>query len=107
MINIQDIYSAIATEGYTPRVLEMIDYFVNDILYGTASFSRFTLPEHAGLCTAGPVLIGASVVADYARGSIEVSSHAAGGQGGGTSNWAIDEAQEKSIERWAKAAGTE
>lgn len=104
MTTLQDIYSAIAAEGYAPRVLEMIDNYTNDILYGTASFSRFTLQEHAGLCTAGPVLIGAAVVADYARGSLETSSNAAGRQGSCPSNWAIDEAQEKAIERWARAS---
>lgn len=104
MITLQEIFEAIAVEGYSLRVLKMIDNYSNEILYGTASFSRFTLPEHAGLCTAGPVLIGAAIVADYARGSLEASSHAAGGQGVCPSNWAIDEAQEKAIVQWAKAA---
>ena len=104
MATIQDIHEAIASERYSSRVLELIDNYANDILYGTASFSRFNLPEHAGLCTAGTTLIGAAIVADYARRCLEAGSHATGGQGGGPSNWKIDEAQERAIEQWAKAA---
>lgn len=104
MTTTQEIYVAIAAEGFSPRVLDMIDSYSNEVLYGTASFSRFNLPEHAGLCTAGAALIGAAVIADYARGCIEASCHAAGGQGGSPSNWQIDEAQERAIEQWAKAA---
>lgn len=103
-MTIQDIYGTISSEGYSRRVLELIENYANDTLYGTASFSRFNLQEHAGLCTAGPVLIGAAIVADYARRSVEASSHAAGSQGGRPSNWKIDEAQEKAVEQWAKAA---
>lgn len=47
MTTLQDIYNAIAAEGYAPRVLEMIDNYANDILYGTTSISRFNLSEHA------------------------------------------------------------
>ena len=93
-----DIYDAIAAEGFSSRVLELIDNYVNEIVYGTASFSRFNLQEHAGLCTAGPVLIGASVVADYARGSFEAGCHAESGQGSFASNLQIDALQEKLIE---------
>jgi len=99
-----DIYDAIAAEGFSSRVLELIDNYVNEIVYGTASFSRFNLQEHAGLCTAGPVLIGASVVADYARGSFEAGCHAESGQGSFASNLQIDALQEKLIEQWAKAS---
>ena len=104
MTTIQDIHSAIASEGYSPRVLELIDNYTEDIENGRTNISRFTIPEHAGVCTAGKVLIGASVVADYARGSVEASCHAAGGSGGSPSNWQIDEAQERTIEQWARAA---
>ncbi len=103
MTTIQDIHSAIASEGYSPRVLELIDNYAKDIENGRANFSRYTLPEHAGLCTAGKVLIGASVVADYARGSLTAGSDAAGGPGC-CPNWQIDEAQEHAIEQWARAA---
>ena len=105
MESLQVIYDAIAAEGFSAGVLAMIDNYSNDILYGKASVSRFNLSEHAGVCTAGAVLIGASVVSGYARASLEASANAAGGQGGSPSNWQIDERQEKMIEQWAKSAG--
>ena len=71
---------------------------------GRANFSRFNQPEHAGLCKAGAPLIGASIVASYARRSLTASSHAEGSQGG-PANWEIDEWQKQLIEQWAKAAG--
>ena len=100
---VRKIFDAIATEGFSAKSLAKIDNYTNDILYGTASISRFNLSEHAGVCTAGAVLIGASVVAGYARASLEASANAAGGQGGRPSNWEIDELQEKLIEQGAKA----
>lgn len=51
----------------------------------------------------GLASVGAAVVADYARGSLEAGSHAAGSKGGSPSNWQIDEAQERAIEQWARA----
>lgn len=104
MITTQEIYEAIAAEGYSPRVLKLIDNYANAVIYGTASFSRFNLQEHAGLCTAGSVLIGASVVADNARRCLEASCDVEGGQGRLPSNTQIDAAQERAIEQWAKAA---
>ena len=70
---------------------------------GTRDFPRYNLSEHAGLCKAGPVLIGASIVAGYATRSLTASSHAEGCEGG-PANWQIDECQEQLIEQWAKAA---
>lgn len=104
MTSLQVIYNSLASEGFSQQVLDLINNYTNDILYGTANFSRFNLPEHAGFCTAGAALIGASIVADYARRSLEASCNASGSQGGGPSNWKIDEAQEKAIESWAKAS---
>jgi hypothetical protein len=103
MSDIQDIYKAIANEGFTMSTLLLIDNYVNDIQNGTTNFSRYTIPEHAGLCTAGSALIGASIVANYARASLEASRDVECGQNG-PSNWEIDEFQEKLIEQWAKAA---
>ena len=103
MSSIQDIYEAIATEGFSEWVLQLIDEQVNDIQNGTRDFPRYNLSEHAGLCKAGPVLIGASIVAGYATRSLTASSHAESGQGG-PANWQIDERQEQLIEQWAKAA---
>ena len=104
MTTTQEIYVAIAAEGFSPRVLDMIDSYSNEVLYGTASFSRFNLPEHAGLCTAGAALIGAAVIADYARKSLEASGYVAGGERRFASNLQIDALQERIIEQWAKAA---
>ena len=59
--------------------------------------------EHAGFCKAGAPLIGASIIASYARRSITASSNAEGREGG-PANWEIDEKQEQLIEQWAKAA---
>ena len=103
MSGIQDIYKAIANEGFTMSTLLLIDNYVNDIQNGTTNFSRYTIPEHAGLCTAGSALIGASIVANYARASLGASRDVECGQNG-PSNWEIDEFQEKLIEQWAKAA---
>ena len=103
MPNIQDIFKAIATDGFSSSALQLIDNYTNDIQNGTTNFYRFTIPEHAGLCTAGSALIGASVVASYARASLTASRDASGSQGSPNS-WEIDELQEQLIEKWAKAA---
>ena len=68
---------------------------------GTEDFHRFNLSEHAGLCTAGAPLIGASIIACYATASLAASGNATGGQGSPAS-WEIDERQEHLIEQWAK-----
>ena len=104
MSTLQEIFDAIADEGFSKRVVALIDNYINDILYGKTSFPRFNLSEHAGFCSAGAPLIGASVVACYARASLEASSHASGGEGSRPSNWEIDELQEQLIEQWARAA---
>ena len=102
MPNIQDIFKAIATDGFSSSALQLIDNYTNDIQNGTTNFYRFTIPEHAGLCTAGSALIGASVVASYARASLTASRDASGSQGSPNS-WEIDELQEQLIEKWAQA----
>ena len=87
---LNDIYAAIAAEGFTTRTLQMIDNYTNDIRYGRKDFNGFTLPEHAGLCKGGSSLIGASIIACYARRSLATGSNAEGSQGG-PANWKIDE----------------
>lgn len=104
MSSILDIYEAIAAEGFGERTLRLIDEQTNDIQNGTRDFPRYNLSEHAGLCKAGPVLIGASIVAGYATASLTASLNAAGSQGSSPANWQIDELQERLIEQWAKAA---
>lgn len=103
-VSLEEIYTAIDAEGFSARTVEMINLFSNDIVDGRTNFSRYTVSEHSGVCKAGTPLIGASVVASYARRSLEAGADAAGSQGGRPSNWQIDERQEKFIEQWAKAA---
>ena len=103
MGSIQDIYEAIAAEGFTEATLQLIDNHVNEIQNGTRDFYRFNLTEHAGFCKAGPVLIGASIIASYATRSLTASSNAQGCEGS-PANWQIDECQEQLIEQWARTA---
>ena len=55
---LNDIYAAIAAEGFTARTLQMIDNYAKDIQNGREDFSRFNLSEHAGLCKGGTPLMG-------------------------------------------------
>lgn len=105
MDDMNALYAAIAADGFSLEVLQMIDNLTNDIQYGRKDFNGFTLPEHAGLCKGGPALIGASVVARYARRSLTSGGYAEGCQGGSPANWQIDEVQENLIQAWAKGAG--
>ena len=91
------IYEAIAAVGFSAETLQMIDNLTNDIRYGRKDFNGFTLPEHAGLCKGGAPLIGASIVAGYARRSLATGGDAESGQGVSPANWEIDEAQEHQL----------
>ena len=102
---LNEIYAAIAAEGFTDGTLQMIDNYVNDIRYGRKDFNGFTLSEHAGLCKGGSPLIGASVIACYARRSLATGGNAESSEGSSPANWQIDEAQEHLIEEWARAKG--
>ena len=102
-MKIEQIYDIIEEEGFTAQTLQTIDNYIKEIQNGTEDFPRFNLSEHAGLCTAGAPLIGASIIASYATASITASCNAEGSQGG-PANWQIDECQEKLIEQWARAA---
>jgi hypothetical protein len=103
MDRLQQIYEIIDREGITNVVVQEIDKYIEDIQNGTEDFSRFNLSEHAGLCTAGAPLIGASIIACYATASLTASSNVEGSKGCPT-NWEIDEKQEKLIEKWARVA---
>ena len=87
---LNEIYAAIAAEGFTAGTLQMIDNYANDIQNGREDFFRFNLPEHAGLCKGGSPLIGASIVACYASASLRASCDAEGREGS-PANWEIDE----------------
>ncbi len=50
------IFDSIRSNGFSSHTLELIDNYVNDILYGRANIHRFDLQEHAGLCTGGAPL---------------------------------------------------
>ena len=86
------IYTAIAADGFSANTLQMIDNLTDDIQYGRKDFNGFTLPEHAGLCKGGSPLIGASIVAGYARRSLTTSGNVESGEGSSPANWQIDEA---------------
>lgn len=103
MESLKKVYEAIKNNGFDRQTIELIDNYTNNIQDGKANFYRFNLSEHAGLCKAGKVLIGASIVASYATESLTASSNAEGGEGK-PANWQIDELQEELIEQWAKAA---
>ena len=102
-MKIEQIYEVIAKEGFTALTLQTIDNYIKEIQNGTEDFPRFNLSEHAGLCTAGAPLIGASIIACYATASITASCYAEGCEGS-PANWQIDECQERMIEQWAKVA---
>lgn len=80
-----------------------IDQLTNDILNGTRNFSQFTQSEHAGVCSAGPLLIGALAVCDFTRASLGASRDAQPSQT--IPNWQIDEAQEYQVKQWAETKG--
>lgn len=84
--------------------LQLIDKQVNEIQYGSRNLSQFSEQEHAGVCSAGPLLIGALIVCDNTRESLSASSNAAGGETK-IPNWQIDEAQEKQVQAWAESKG--
>ena len=104
MVDIRQIFDAIAKDGFAGSVIHNIDNYIKDIQNGRTDFPRFTQPEHAGLCTAGAPLIGASIVAGYAAASIGAGGDAAGSQRVFPNRWQIDQLQEQLIEQWAKAA---
>lgn len=98
------IYKELTAEGFSEVALSMINQLTSDIVNGTTDFPRFNQEEHAGLCKAGEILIGASIVASYAAASLAAGSNAEGSKGQ-PANWEIDEYQEQLIEQWAKASG--
>ena len=89
----QDIFEAIAKNGFAESTLHVIDELVNQIENGSTDLPRFNLREHSGVCKAGSALIGASIVASYAERSLATGSHAGSSQTS-PSNWEIDGLQE-------------
>ena len=96
------IYASIDNEGFSEQTLQLIDNYINDILNGKTDLIQFNQQEHAGLCCAGEVLIGAYIVCDYARKSLETGADVGTGKAS-PPNWEIDELQERLVQQWAEA----
>ena len=79
-ISIESIYAAIRDNGFSELTIQLIDNFTNDILNGKTNLTQFNQAEHAGLCCAGEMLIGAYIVSCYARTSLEASASASASQ---------------------------
>ncbi len=85
--------------------IQHIDNLIDEIYNGKRDLPQFNQPEHAGVCSAGPLLIGALLVCDNARKSLSAGTDANGGEKTIPSNWRIDEAQEKALQQWAEEKG--
>ena len=96
------INTSIKYNGFSGHTLQLIDNYTNDILNGRTNLTRFNLPEHAGLCCAGSPLVGAYIVCNYARTSLEPGYDAPASQGS-PANWEIDAKQEELVQQWAAA----
>ena len=79
-ISIESIYAAIRDNGFSEQTTQLIDNFTNDILNGKTNLTQFNQAEHAGLCCAGEMLIGAYLVCCYARTSLAASADASASQ---------------------------
>ena len=97
------INTSIKYNAFSEHTLQLIDNYINEILNGRTNIDRFNLPEHAGLCTAGAPLIGAYIVCNYARRSLEPSRNATESQASSPANWDIDAKQEELVQQWAEA----
>lgn len=102
LIDLGTIYDAIAYNGFSKETIDLIDIYTKHILNGKTNFNQFNQQEHAGLCCAGEVLIGAYIVCCYAQASLRTSANAGASQTS-VSNWKIDEAQETLVQQWAEA----
>ena len=101
-MSLELINRSIRNSDFSEQTLLLMDNYINNILNGKTNLTQFNQPEHAGLCLAGEMLIGAYIVCNYARTSLEASTDVAASQAG-PANWEIDEWQEKMVQRWAEA----
>ena len=101
-VDLDTIYASIRNEGFSNRTIALIDNFTNQIFNGKTNLAQFNQAEHAGLCCAGEMLIGAYLVCHYAQASLAASADARTSQAVPTS-WEIDEAQERLVQQWAEA----
>lgn len=84
--------------------IQKIEQQTNEILYGRRNVSQFNQAEHAGLCSAGSLLIGALLVCNLAQESFTAGCDARSCQET-PANWQIDQAQEERVQSWAEKAG--
>ena len=91
----EQINTSITYNGFSEHTLQLIDNYINDILYGRTNIHRFDLQEHAGLCTGGAPLIGAYAVCCYARASFEPGRFSLKCKTDSPTNWEIDAKQEE------------
>lgn len=96
------INRSILHSDFSEQTLLLMDNYINNILNGKTNLTEFNQPEHAGLCLAGEVLIGAYIVCNYARKSLETGPDATTSQAS-PANWEIDVCQEKMVQQWAEA----
>ena len=101
-VDLRTIHAAIREEGFSERTIEIIDNYTYQILNGKTNLTQFTQAEHAGLCRAGEMLIGAYIVCNYAQASLAAGADAGASQAG-PANWEIDEEQENLVQQWAEA----
>ena len=101
LITQENINSCIKNQGVSESTIELINNFTNNILNGKFNLTQFNQKEHAGLCCAGEVLIGAYLVCNYARTSLTTSGNASECEKLAP-NWQIDELQEKLVQEWAE-----
>lgn len=99
----EQIYTSITHNSFSEHTLQLIDNYVNDILYGRTNLDQFNQSEHAGLCSGGASLIGAYIVCCYARASFEPGSFPLECKEANPSNWEIDAKQEDVLQKWAEA----
>ena len=103
-MDLASVYALVRSEGFSQNTIQLIDNYSNDILNGKTNLNQFNQAEHAGLCCAGEMLIGAYLVCCYARTSLAASADASAGQIG-PANWQIDELQEQLVTQWAEVRG--
>ena len=101
-MSLEHIYSSIRDNGFSEPTLRLMDNFISNILNGKTNLTQFNQPEHAGLCLAGEMLIGAYLVCNYAQASLATSADAGTCQAVPAS-WEIDELQERLVQQWAEA----
>lgn len=101
-LDLDVVYMSIRDCGFSEKTIDLIDNYTKDIINGKTNLAQFNQQEHAGLCRAGEILIGAYIVCNYARTSLETSTDSGTGKTS-PANWDIDELQEKMVQQWSEA----